>query len=97
MIISQIKRAIIQGTFTNDELTEIGSAVKQARTRLGNITKNTLFVGAKVSFVSTRTGAKVTGVVRKIAIKNVVVDTVSGGWKVPANMLQVVLYWPSIK
>jgi hypothetical protein len=30
----------------------------------------------------------VTGTVRKISIKNVVVDTQFGGYKVPANMLE---------
>lgn len=89
MNIAQINAAIIAGTFTNDELTSVIDAVKFARARLGDNNKRAMRIGATVSFVSTRSGLKVTGTVRKIAIKNVVVDTPQGGWKVPANMLTV--------
>jgi len=44
-------------------------------------------VGDNVNFTSTKTGQNVTGVVIKIAIKYVTVRTVSGNWRVPANML----------
>ena len=91
MTLNQIKRAIIQGSFSNDDLQSIIASVKQARVQLGNITKNSLYVGAKVAFTSSGTGITVTGVVRKIAIKNVTVDTANGGWRVPANMLKVVV------
>jgi len=89
MTVNQIKRAIVQGSFSNDELNSIVLSVKSARTGLANVTKNQLYVGAKVSFTSSKTGGRISGVVRKIAVKNVTVDTLQGGWRVPANMLEV--------
>lgn len=89
MNVSEINAAIIAGNFNNDELTSIIDAVKFSRARLGDSNKRAMRIGATVSFVSTRSGLKMTGTVRKIAIKNVVVDTPQGGWKVPANMLTV--------
>ena len=86
---NQINSAIIQGTFTNEELTSIIDAVKYARTKLGNQTKRGLTVGDKVRFVSSRSGQTITGTIRKIAIKNIVVDTPVGAYRVPANMLEV--------
>jgi hypothetical protein len=43
-----------------------------------------------VNFDSVKLGRNVTGVVIKIAIKYVTVKTVSGLWRVPANMLTLV-------
>jgi hypothetical protein len=85
---SQLTTAIIQGTFTNDELQSIIDAVKYARNKLGNQTKRTLTVGAKVRFISSRSGQIIIGTVRKLAIKNIVVDTPLGAYRVPANMLE---------
>lgn len=86
---AQINAAIIAGNFNNDELTSVIDAVKFARARLGDNNKRAMRIGATVSFINSRSGLKMTGTVRKIAIKNVVVDTPQGGWKVPANMLTV--------
>ena len=88
MNIKEINTAIITGNLTNDELTSVIDAVKFARSRLGNQVKFSLQVGAKVKFTSNRSGQVITGTVRKVAIKNVIVDTPFGGYKVPANMLQ---------
>jgi hypothetical protein len=88
MNISQINTAIITGTFTNDQLTSIIDAVKYNRAQLGKQMKRTFTVGAKVKFTSSRSGMIVVGTVRKSAIKNVVVDTPVGAYKVPANMLE---------
>lgn len=90
MNISTINQAIMQGSWTNDELTSMIDAVKWARSRLTQKTKRALSLGAKVEFTSSRTGRTMQGTVRKIAIKYVTVDTPEGGWKVPANMLTVV-------
>ena len=87
MNITQINTAIIQGVFTNTELMSIIDAVKFARARLAQQTKRELVIGDSVNFTSTKTGLNVTGVVTKIAIKYVTVKTVSGLWRVPANML----------
>ena len=88
MNIMQINTAILQGGLTNNELTSIIDAVKFARARLTEQNKRSLSIGDNVHFNSTKLkGAGVTGVVIKIAIKFVTVKTVSGMWRVPANML----------
>ena len=88
MNITQINTAILQGSFTNNQLTSIIDAVKFARARLTEQTKRSLTIGDNVHFNSTKLkGAGVTGVVVKIAVKFVTVKTVSGMWRVPANML----------
>ena len=88
MNIMQINTAILQGGFTNDQLTSIIDSVKFARARLTEQNKRSLTIGDNVHFNSTKLkGAGVTGVVVKIAIKFVTVKTVSGLWRVPANML----------
>jgi small-conductance mechanosensitive channel len=87
MNITQINTAIIQGTFSNDELTSIIDAVKFNRARLTEQSKRSLRIGDNVNFTSSKTGQNVTGVVVKIAIKYVTVKTVQGAWRVPANML----------
>lgn len=91
MNITQINTAILQGNFTNDQLSSMIDAVKFARARLTEQTKRSLRIGDNVHFNSTKLkGAGVTGVVVKIAIKFVTVKTISGLWRVPANMLTVV-------
>ena len=90
MNIMQINTAILQGGFTNDQLTSIVDAVKFARARLVDMNKRSLRIGQRVSFDSTRLGRNVTGTVYKIAIKYVTVNTAQGMWKVPANMLSPV-------
>ena len=87
MNISQINTAIIQGTWTNDQLTSMIDAVKYARARLAEQSKRSLRIGDNVNFTSSKTGINTTGVVIKIAIKFVTVRTAQGLWKVPANML----------
>ena len=90
MNVDRINSAIIQGNLTNDELTTVIDAVKFARARLTEQTKRSLRIGDNVNFNSTKLGQNVTGVVMKIAIKFVTVKTVSGLWRVPANMLTVI-------
>ena len=90
MNIMQINTAILQGGFTNDQLTSIIDAVKFSRARLMEMTKRSLRIGDNVNFTSSKTGQNVTGVVMKVAIKFVTVKTVQGLWRVPANMLSKV-------
>ena len=90
MNIMTINTAILQGGFTNDQLTSIIDAVKFARARLTDMNKRSLRIGDAVSFRSSKTGQTVQGKVRKIAIKFVTVDTGQTLWRVPANMLTVV-------
>jgi hypothetical protein len=89
MDIKQINSAIIQGTFTDTELQSILDAVKFNRSRIRESVKRTLVRGAQVRFNSTRMGP-MTGVVESVGIKNAVVKTNRGGWKVPMNMLEIV-------
>ena len=90
MDIKAINSAIIQGTWTNDQLSSMIDAVKYARSQLGRRSIRALSIGDSVNFTSNRTGQNVTGIVTKIAIKYVTVKTVNGLWRVPANMLTVV-------
>lgn len=85
--IQDINSAIISGTWTNTELSSMIDAVKFARAQLGQSTKRSLSVGDSVNFDSAKLGRNVTGMVTKIAIKYVTVKSVSGLWRVPANML----------
>ena len=75
------------GTWTDIELRSMIDAVKWNRAQLVQQTKRSLRIGDNVNFTSSKTGKNVTGVVIKIAIKYVTVKTVSGLWRVPANML----------
>ena len=86
--ISEINRAIISGNFTNDQLTSIIDAVKFARAQIMQKNKNTLTVGTRVKFTSSRNGMEITGDVQKINRKFVIVKTGPlNTWRVPANML----------
>ena len=87
MNVQDINTALVTGSFTNDQLQSVVDAVKFARSRLARATKCTLRVGDNVNFTSNKTGVNYTGVVTKIAIKYVTVKTISGLWRVPANML----------
>ena len=87
MNIKDINQTIMFGTWTNDELTSIIDAVKWNRAQLIQATKRSLRVGDNVNFTSSKTGRNTTGVVTKIAIKYVTVKTMTGLWRVPANML----------
>jgi hypothetical protein len=87
MDIKQINSAIMFGTWTDIELRSMIDAVKWNRAQLVQQTKRSLRIGDNVNFTSSKTGKNVTGVVIKIAIKYVTVKTVSGLWRVPANML----------
>ncbi len=87
MNVTQINQAIMHGNLTNDELTSVIDAVKYARAQITRRIKSGLRVGDNVNFNSTKLGRNVTGVIMKIAVKYVTVRTVSGLWRVPANML----------
>jgi len=90
MSIQTVTAEILQGNFTNDQLSSIIDSVKYARSKLTRHTIRSLQVGDNVNFNSAKQGRNVTGVVTKIAIKYVTVKTVSGLWRVPANMLSVI-------
>jgi small-conductance mechanosensitive channel len=86
--IQDINRAIIAGSFTNDELVSIGDAIRFARAQLTQQKKRSFRIGDSVRFTSAKRGMTVTGTVNKIAIKYVTVSSAQGLWRVPANMLE---------
>ena len=88
MNVSQINTAIIQGTFTNDELSSMIDAVKFARSKLTNRVKFTISNGSKVKFTSNKNGITYSGTVEKVAIKFATVNTQAGRYRVPMNMLE---------
>jgi len=88
--VQEINQAIIQGTFTNDELSSMIDAVKFARNRLTNQIKFQVRKGSSVKFTSNRNGMTYQGTVEKVAIKFATVSTQMGRYKVPMNMLEVV-------
>jgi hypothetical protein len=88
MNITQINTAILQGGFTNEQLTSINDAVKFARARLGDIVRRELRIGELVQFKSNRNGMVYKGTLESIKIKNAIVATQAGRYKVPMNMLE---------
>jgi hypothetical protein len=90
MDIRQVNQAIMFGNFTNTELSSIIDAVKWARASLSKSVKNQLSIGDRVKFTSSKNGIIYTGIVNKIAIKYVTVNTTMGLWRVPASMLSLV-------
>jgi hypothetical protein len=89
MNITQIKAEILTANLSNAELQDLMETVQYARAQLGKSVKRQLQPGASVSFVSNRSGQRVLGTVERVAIKNVVVRTHLGLYRVPANMLEV--------
>lgn len=88
--IQEINRNIMYGTWTNDELNLIMSAVQCARSQLRQEKIRTFTKGDTVKFHSVKRGVTVTGVVTKVAIKYVTVKDGAMLWRVPANMLEAV-------
>ena len=89
MNLTQIKAEILTGSFNNAELQELIETVQYARAQLGKTVKRQLTPGVSVSFVSNRSGQRVLGTVERVAIKNIVVRTALGLYRVPANMIEV--------
>jgi hypothetical protein len=83
---AQIAQAITSGTFSISEIDSLIQAIKYARARVSHAAIHQLRVGDNVSFQG-RGGREVTGVVMKIAIKNVTVKTIEGNWRVSAAFL----------
>lgn len=87
--LTDITSALVSGKFTNDELNSIIQAVTYARTQLARRNKFTLSPGATVSFNSAKYNRQISGQVEKINRKYVIVNTSTGKWRVPANMLEI--------
>jgi hypothetical protein len=88
MNIMEINTAILQGGFTNEQLNSINDAVRFARARLGDQVRRELRIGELVQFKSNRNGMVYKGTLESIKIKNAIVATSLGRYKVPMNMLE---------
>jgi len=89
MKINDINQAIMNSDFSNDQLDSILMAVKYRRGLINREVKRDLRPGVTVSFVSNRNGRKYVGTVDSIKIKNAIVSTSLGRYRVPCNMLVV--------
>jgi hypothetical protein len=69
-----------------DQVNDLVESIKLRRTRLAREATGSFTIGDHVTFTG-RGGSTVKGTVAKIAIKNIVVETNQGRWKVPASML----------
>ena len=93
--IQQVNQAIMFGDFTNDELNSINDAIKFARAQIAKQNKREMGVGTVVKFKNSRTGMTVTGTVKKVNRKFILVNEQKSGslfgstWRVPASMLEV--------
>ena len=83
-----IIREIKHGEFTNDELNAMVQAIKFARAQLAHEVKREIFPGATVYFRD-RSGTRVTAQVESVKIKNAVVSTARGRYRVPCSMLEM--------
>lgn len=88
--INEINHEIMQGSFTNDQLDSIASAIKYRRRQVGLEIKRTIRVGDQVRFYHPKLGRDLSGPVRSVKIKNIVVATAAGTYRVPANLLEVI-------
>ena len=87
MQVQEIKAAIISSNLSIDELNEVIEAVKYARTQLCRQVARTISIGSNVSFTA-KDGRVFTGTVQGIKIKNAVVQTGMGRYRVPMSMLE---------
>jgi hypothetical protein len=86
--ISEINHEIMQGSFTNDQLNAIASAIQFRRRQIGKELKVTIRVGDTVKFYHPKLGQDLQGPVTRVKIKNILVKTSRGTYNVPANLLE---------
>ena len=88
--ISEINNEIMQGSFTNDQLSSMLAAVKYRRAQINREVKRSITPGASVKFYHPKLGKDIFGTVDRIKQKYVLVQTVGGRYNVPAAMLEQV-------
>ena len=71
---------------TATQVDDIVEAIKLRRTRMHRDAVHVLNVGDKVKFTG-RGNKTVTGTITKKAVKNVIIDTGAGKWRVPASIV----------
>ena len=88
MTAQDIIREIKNGHFTNDDLNAIAKSIQFARSQLVHEVKRDLSPGVTMSFRD-RLGIRVMGTVESVKIKNAIVRTSRGRYRVPCNMLEM--------
>lgn len=88
MSVKQINELILTSDLTDADINSIVESIKYIRSRNARLNLQTFRVGDAVQFKSSRSNQTVRGTIKKIAIKNIVIDTPLGAWRVPANMVQ---------
>jgi len=91
MTLQEINRAILSGSFSNEDLNSIGDAIRFVRAQLVRKNTSILTVGSAVKFTSSRSGQTITGTVKKVNRKFIIVcenGKPASTWRVPANMLE---------
>jgi hypothetical protein len=88
--ISEINHEIMQGSFTNDQLNAIASAIKYRRSQLTREVKRSVTLGTSVKFYHPKLGRDIFGTVDRIKQKYILVQTPGGRYNVPATLLETV-------
>jgi hypothetical protein len=88
MTSEQIQLEIRCGRFTNSELNDMAQAIQFARRQLAQEVKREIRPGLTVYFRD-RSGSTITGTVESVKIKNAVISTARGRYRVPCNMLEI--------
>lgn len=86
--ISEINHEIMHGSFTNDQLNAIASAIKFRRAQLAREVKRSITLGASVKFYHPKLGRDVFGTVDRVKQKFILVQTPGGRYNVPASLLE---------
>jgi hypothetical protein len=89
MDVKEITSAIMFGNLNNEQLTSVIEAVKYARAQLTKTTARALRSGDTVKFTD-RNGRVYSGTVDRVKLKYVLVNTSTGRYNVPANLLEAV-------
>ncbi len=90
MSVESIQSAIISSNLSNDDLNVLAEALKYKRSLVGREVARTLAIGSQVQFTDSRNGKVYTGTLASIKIKNAVVSTPAGRYRVPLSMLTAV-------
>jgi len=83
-----IRGTIISGHLSNEELDTLQTAITFARNQIAKRNTRSFIKGDTVKFTSNRNGVEHRGTVEKVGIKNIVVRTHVGLYRVPANMIE---------
>lgn len=84
-----ITNQIRHGSWSIDEIDDFLLACRHARAQLGRDTMRQLRPGITVRFTSNRNGQTYSGTVVETKLKNVIVQTAQGRYRVPASMLEL--------